>query len=106
MTASVAPIRSQPMACSCGFYDSASAHHDRLLAVERDIDALIDLFDLAVTWGELDYSEQRLIAPLGWAGFVSAHPWRDVERAKQIFQLASDVAMHSASLGMRESSIR
>lgn len=106
MSTSVATISSEPFTCSCGFYDSASTHHDRLLTVEQDIDALLDLFELAVTWGELDYSAQRLIAPTRWRDFGSAHPWRDAERAQQIFQLASDVAMHSARLGMRESGAR
>jgi hypothetical protein len=106
MTASVATIRSEPLTCSCDFYESASAHHDRLLAVDREIGALLDLFDLAVTWGELDYSGQRLVAPMRWPAFVSAHPWHDVERAKQIFQLASDVALHSARVGMQEGGIR
>jgi hypothetical protein len=106
MTASIPTSRSEPLTCSCGFYDSASAHHDRLLTVERDMGALIDLFDLAVTWGELDYSEQRLVTPPRWPAFVSAHPWRDVERATQIFQLASDVALHSTRAGTRESGIR
>ncbi|MGH8961965.1 MAG: hypothetical protein ACRDWT_12395, partial [Jatrophihabitantaceae bacterium] len=56
---------------ACADYRSANAHHDRLLAVEHDLDALVDLFDLAVTWGELDYSGQRLIGPVRWPDFVS-----------------------------------
>ena len=32
------------------------AHHDRLLTIDTDEDALLELMDLAVTWHELDYS--------------------------------------------------
>lgn len=82
---------------SCANYAFAKAHHDRLLDVEQDVDALIGLFDLAVTWGELDYSKQHLVEPRSWSDFVSTHRWQDAERAEQIFQLAIDVALRSGA---------
>jgi hypothetical protein len=95
----------QQLSCSCTFYRSARVHHDRLLTVEDDLDALIDLFDLAVTWGELDYSGYRLVEPVAWSEFMSGHRWQNVNRVQQIFQLATDVALRSqtvnASVGVR-----
>jgi uncharacterized protein (DUF849 family) len=82
---------------SCATHTSAKAHHDRLLTVERDVNALIELFDLAVTWGELDYSKQHLVEPRCWSDFVATHRWQDAERAEQIFQLAIDVALRSGA---------
>ena len=88
----------QKLSCSCAFYRPARIHHDRLLTVENDLDALIDLFDLAVTWGELDYSGQRLVEPVAWSEFVSSHRWQNVNRVQQIFQLATDVALRSQTV--------
>jgi hypothetical protein len=82
---------------SCATYASAKAHHDRLLAVEKDVNALIELFDLAVTWGELDYSKEHLVEPRCWSDFVAIHRWQDAERAERIFQLATDVALRSGA---------
>lgn len=105
MSESVVTIRSaRRLSCpsSCAAYKSAKDHHDRLLIVDQDVDALIDLFDLAVTWGELDYSGQRLVEPAGWSDFVSTHRWQNVERAAQIFQLAIDVALRSGRMNVRD----
>jgi hypothetical protein len=99
MSQSVVTTRQpQQLSCSCAFYRPARVHHDRLLTVENDLDALIDLFDLAVTWGELDYSGQRLVEPVAWSEFASSHRWQNVNRVQQIFQLATDVALRSQTV--------
>lgn len=70
-------------------------HHDRLLAAETDVDALVDLFELAVTWGELDYSRAGVIPPEQWIDFAERHHWQDSERARRIFGLATDIVLRS-----------
>jgi hypothetical protein len=92
----------RPLSClnSCAFYGSAKDHHDRLLTVDHDLDALIELFELAVTWGELDYSGQRLVEPARWSAFMSAHRWQSRIRAQQIFELAGDVALRAGRMNL------
>ncbi|MGH8961980.1 MAG: hypothetical protein ACRDWT_12470 [Jatrophihabitantaceae bacterium] len=82
----------------CVFCGDTKAHHDRLLAVDQNVEEVMELFELAVTWGELDYSAQHLIAPSLWSAFVAAHRWRDADRAERIFGLATDVAAHSGQV--------
>ena len=79
----------------CGFAGRTQAHHERLLAIDHDISAVLDLIELAVTWGELDYSGVDVIPPDLWFQFCECHTWPDQEQAMRIFALASDVAMHS-----------
>ncbi|MCE3553761.1 hypothetical protein LWC33_20175 [Pseudonocardia sp. RS11V-5] len=69
------------------------AHHDRLLDVETDPDAVVDLFETAVTWAELEYPEETTIPPARWVEFADRHRWRDPERARRIFSLAADAAL-------------
>jgi hypothetical protein len=83
----------------CGFRTSTRVHHDRLLSVDHNPDELLELMDLAVTWGELDYSGQHLVPPERWLDFWASHGWRDADRAERVFSLAYDVAMHSSRLG-------
>ena len=86
----------------CPFTGFATAHHDQLLTVDQDIDQAVALFELAVTWGELEYSQISLIGPSQWSGFVATHRWQDQGRAEELFSLAVDAASHSvrASLVM------
>jgi hypothetical protein len=81
----------------CGYAGSTKAHHDRLLAIAHDTSAVLDLIELAVTWGELDYSVADVIPPHLWFAFCECHAWQDPEQAMRIFALAGDVAMHSQS---------
>jgi hypothetical protein len=74
---------------------SRRAHHDRLLAVETDPDAVLELFDLAVTWHELEYDTDEMVAPSRWTEFAERHRWQDPERAARIFGLATDIAMRA-----------
>jgi hypothetical protein len=79
--------------CRCGLRRRAKEHHDRLLLIDRDGEQLLELLELAVTWGELDYSNQAIIPPNRWLEFARDHDWRDAERAERIFSLANDIAM-------------
>lgn len=72
------------------------AHHDQLLRVETDPDAVVELLELAVTWTELEYPEAEMIAPARWLDFAQRHRWQDPERALRIFSLAVDVALRAA----------
>ena len=69
------------------------AHHDRLLRVEDDPDEVVELLELAVTWGELDYSEADVVPPEAWIDFAAGHRWRHPERVLRLFSLAADVAL-------------
>lgn len=69
------------------------AHHDRLLRVETDLDELLELLELAVTWTELDYSDAAVVPPERWTDFAMAHPWRDADRMERLFGLAADIAL-------------
>jgi hypothetical protein len=68
-------------------------HHDRLLRIEDDPDELVDLLELAVTWGELDWSESDVVPPEAWIDFAAGHRWRDPVRVLRLFSLASDIAL-------------
>ncbi|MFR9800679.1 hypothetical protein ACL02T_00050 [Pseudonocardia sp. RS010] len=74
-------------------------HHDRLLDVETDPDAIVELFETAVTWAELEYPEDTTIPPARWVEFAEKHRWRDPERALRIFTLAADAALRGTRAG-------
>lgn len=82
--------------CRCRFVREAQVHHDQLLRVTTDADAFLELMELAVTWGELDYSEMPLIPPNRWLEFVDSHIWGDGEKAERMISLAIDVALGAA----------
>ncbi|MCU1627760.1 MAG: hypothetical protein JWP64_2709 [Pseudonocardia sp.] len=69
------------------------AHHDRLLRIETEPDAIVELFEVAVTWAELEYPVEEMVAPSSWPAFAERHRWKDPERALRILALASDVAL-------------
>lgn len=77
----------------CAVAPAARHHHDRLLTVEFDIDELLELVELAVTWGELDYSGAAVVPPEQWQAFAACHEWRDPDRAARIFSVATDIAL-------------
>lgn len=82
--------------CGCGHDGRTRVHHDRLLRLEDDIDELVELLELAVTWQELDYSGQDVVAPERWVDFANGHRWRDSARIERLFGLAADVALRGA----------
>ncbi|GAA3235583.1 hypothetical protein GCM10017691_33050 [Pseudonocardia petroleophila] len=80
----------------CTIDPALRAHHDRLLTVEHDADEVLELMELAVTWGELEYADEPLVGPDRWIEFAATHVWVDADRAERIFSLAADVAARSA----------
>lgn len=66
-------------------------HHDRLLRVDTDPEVLVELFDIAVTWHELDWSAEGVVPPAEWTGFAARHRWVDEARAVRTFALATDI---------------
>jgi hypothetical protein len=82
--------------CRCRFAGDTGAHHDQLLKVLEDPDQLLELMELAVTWGELDYSETPVIPPNRWLEFVDSHIWVDGEKAERVMSLAMDIALGAA----------
>jgi hypothetical protein len=98
------PERLARLAChgQCRPDPERQAHHDRLLQVESDPDAMVDLFETAVTWAELEYSPQTTIPPHEWLDFAERHRWHDADRMLWIFGLATDMAMRGASAAGHE----
>jgi hypothetical protein len=76
---------------SCCRDRATATHHDRLLQVDVDVDALLELLEMAVTWHELDYSHCAVIGPMAWSTFAEDHGWTRPERAEQAFALALDI---------------
>lgn len=66
-------------------------HHDRLLGVDSDPDALLELLEIAVTWHELDYTDAGVVDPADWLDFAGAHRWQYPDRAERAFSLALDI---------------
>jgi hypothetical protein len=91
--ADVLPIAAARCRRGCPFRGATRDHHDRLLHVDWDHAPLMELMELAVTWGELEYGEQAVIPPERWMDFVAAHRWRDADQAERILLMASDVAL-------------
>jgi hypothetical protein len=87
------PVRGRRCPESCVFAAAAQWHHARLLAVESDQDAVLELFELALTWHELEYSETQVVHPEQWMAFMENHVWADPDRIERIFSIATDVAM-------------
>jgi hypothetical protein len=85
------------LACHGGCRADAATrgHHDQLLRVETDPDAIIELFDVAVTWRELEYPAEAMIPPDRWLEFADRHRWQEPERITRIFGLATDIALRA-----------
>ena len=81
----------------CAVADRHADHHDRLLTVDTDADALLELLEIAVTWHELDYSDSDLVRPTDWVTFADTHAWRYPDRAERAFSLAVDIAGRRAA---------
>ncbi len=90
MTAAHARIR-------CCRDRTVAAHHDRLLRVDVDVDALLELLEMAVTWHELDYGPCAVVGPAAWSTFVEDHEWTRRDRAEQAFALAVDIVGRGAA---------
>lgn len=91
MTIAHAPIQLMTCRGECPAAARYPDHHQALLAVDTDPEALLGLLELAVTWHELDYSDEPVIGPAEWLGFLDAHEWVVPERAERAFGLAVDI---------------
>jgi hypothetical protein len=91
--------------CRCRTGPALRTHHDRLLRVERDLDEVLELLELAVTWGELDWSSAGVVPPEQWSELVENHQWHDVDRVRRLFGLAQDVAARSEGAIRRPHSV-
>jgi hypothetical protein len=74
-------------------------HHDRLLSIDTDMDVVLELMDLAVTWHELEHPRALLVGPEEWETFAQRHLWAHPDRAEQAFMLAVDIAAKGAAKG-------
>jgi hypothetical protein len=79
----------------CAVEPASRHHHDRLLTVESNVGELLELIELALTWGELDYSGAAIVPPWKWLEFAACHEWRDADRAARIFSVATDIALRA-----------
>jgi hypothetical protein len=61
--------------------------------------AALDLFELATTWEELDYSAEDLVPPADWLDFAAEHRWEHPELAERLFSVAVDVALRRGTAG-------
>ena len=80
----------------CSYARGRREHHDRLLIVEQDVNEVMELLELAVTWTELDYSESLVIPPEQWLTFAAAHTWGNPDRVLRLFSVATDIALSRA----------
>jgi hypothetical protein len=94
------------LACHCRFAVHSPRHHDLLLRVDSDPAAALDLFELATTWEELDYSGERLVPPGDWLDFAGEHRWNDPDVAERMFSVAVDVAFRRGGAGADSGRLR
>jgi hypothetical protein len=99
------PVRHLRCRATCAFGGVTERHHTRLMAIEYDQDAFLELMELAVTWPELEYSETRTIPPDSWMAFVESHRWADPDRIDRIFSVATDIAMAARRAAVRRDGI-
>jgi hypothetical protein len=68
--------------CRCRFAQNAPGHHRRLVSLEaQPMTSLVELIEMAATWGEIEYGESEpVIPPSEWIEFAEAHAWADGDR--------------------------
>jgi hypothetical protein len=68
--------------CRCRFARNAPGHHRRLVSLEaQPFTSLVELIEMAATWGEIEYGEtEPVIPPSEWIEFAEAHAWTDGDR--------------------------
>jgi hypothetical protein len=68
--------------CRCRFAQNAPGHHRRLVSLEaQPLTSLVELIEMAATWGEIEYGEtEPVIPPSDWIEFAEAHAWTDGDR--------------------------
>lgn len=83
--------RRAPVACPCRFA-VVEHHHNRLVRAPSEVAMALDLLELAVTWGEIDYSREAVIPPADWLEFADQHQWAEPEVALRLFGAALEIA--------------
>lgn len=54
---------------------------------------LVELIELAATWGELEYAEgEPMIPPRDWIDFAQTHAWVDPDRVFEAFLALASLA--------------
>ncbi len=73
--------------CGCRFERTAPAHHHRLISLETaPMSSLVELIEIAATWGEIEYGEtDPVIPPSEWIAFAETHAWDDSSRVLDAF---------------------
>jgi hypothetical protein len=97
MTTARALVRSPRCQVWCTSAVLYPVHHDRLLDVDVDPDAQLELLEIAVSWHELDYSTEPVVGPSEWLTFAARHRWTATERAVRVFSLAVDIVGRSTA---------
>lgn len=84
-----------PERCGCRFERLAPEHHRRLAALEeRPWEGLVELVEMAATWGELEYGEREpIIGPADWIDFAEQHSWRDSTRVGDVMIALASLAL-------------
>ena len=77
----------QAVDCRCRFAQTAPGHHHRLVSLEaQPLTSLVELIEMAATWGEIEYGEtEPVIPPSEWIEFAEAHVWSDGDRVFDAF---------------------
>jgi hypothetical protein len=68
--------------CGCRFEQTAPDHHRRLVSLEAEpMTSLVELIEMAATWGEIEYGEvEPVIPPSEWIDFAEQHAWTEGDR--------------------------
>ncbi|GEL22424.1 hypothetical protein PSU4_13780 [Pseudonocardia sulfidoxydans NBRC 16205] len=90
-TVAHAPVQVMTCRGECPAAARYPDHHELLLAVDTDAEAMLGLLELAVTWHELDYTDEAVIGPAEWLDFAATHQWVFPDRAERAFSLAVDI---------------
>jgi len=83
-----------PSRCGCRFEQAAPEHHRRLVSLEAEpMAALVELIEMAATWGEIEYGElEPVIGPGDWIEFAQSHAWADDDRVFDALVALSSLA--------------
>ena len=83
--------------CRGGRRDGTNLNAKRFELELASFDEITSIIEVAVTWHELDYSDQQMIDPDDWLDFVAEHTWTNPERVLDFFlALRSMVSARSA----------
>jgi len=95
-------VKAQPRCCGCRFEQTAPDHHRRLVSIEAEpMTSLVELIEMAATWGEIEYGEMEpVIPPSEWIDFAEEHAWTDGNRVFDALVALSSLAFPSRASGL------